>query len=766
MSKRLDQPRKAKESAAKPGRFTPAWWQVCVALALLFLSYSPALNGTFVWDDDAWTERLLPLFQSWDGLLRIWKNDPLLQQYYPLTATTFWIDWNLWGNWTLPYHVFNVLSHGVAAFLLGFILARLEVRGAWLAALIFAFHPVMVESVAWITERKNVLSLALTLGSLCAYGHYRYWWESPGYKPRPMLTYCLAVALFVAALLSKVTAYVLPPVMLLIPWWKHGRGHWRDWISAAPFFVIAAVVGSLVWWMEMYHVGAEGEEFRASIAERVVSAGRAFWFYPWKLLLPINLCFIYPDWREVGVQWHDWLWLAAAAIILVLAFRNWNRGLQLCLALYLIALFPVSGLLNVYGALFSPVWDHWAYVPGIAVLIPLAAWLVRWRLIAAAFVLALAALTLINSRQYSSREALWLATIDKNPRAWIALNNHGLALAMEGKLDEGIEFLKRAIAVRPVYPKAYNNLAGAYMRQKDYEAAVEASEIAATQDPTHAGIARMNIGGALFMLGRKEEALEQFYAAVYQWPTNAMFWSNLAQVQAAAGEAEKAQSSLAQAQNLKGRQETTNPTKVSADDHFEQSEVMMRNGQQREAVARLISVVDADSHHAKASNALADVYLQRNQPNKALRLLQTRLHDDPSDSLALFNLAVAQSQLGQFADSKRSYESVLKLAPKHAGALNNLAWLLSTCPDEAIRDGKRAQALAQAAIEEQPGALPVLKRTLAAALAEAGDYVGAKTVAEEALAAAGGNQALEASLKSMIDAFTAGQPIREKLPSP
>ena len=333
---------------------------------------------------------------------------------------------------------------------------------------------------------------------------------------------------------------------------------------------------------------------------------------------------------------------------------------------------------------------------------------------------------------------------------------------MEGKLDEGIEFLKRAIAVRPLYPKAYNNLAGAYMRQKKYDEAIEASETAATQDPVHAGIARMNIGGAYFMQGRKDEALEQFYAAVFQWHTNGMFWSNLAQIQAAAGEAEKAKSSLAQAQNLKNREETTNPTRISAEDHFTQSEVMMRNGQQREAVARLIAAVDVDPRHGRASNALADVYLQRNQPRKALRLLETRLRDDPNDSLAFFNLAVAQSQLGQFAESKHSYESVLKLAPEHAGALNNLAWLLSTCPDQTIRDGKKAQELAQAAIKAQPGALPVLKRTLAAAFAETGDYAKAKTTAEEALAAAGGNQALEASLKAMIDSFATGQPIRDK----
>ena len=136
-----------------------------LGLAALLVVYGPALNGGFVWDDDAWTSKLEPLFSTSGGLGRLWANDPLLQQYYPLTATTFWLDWHLWRDWTLPYHIENVLLHGLCAALLGVVLTRLKLPGAWLTAAVFAFHPVMVESVAWITERKNALSLALTLGS-------------------------------------------------------------------------------------------------------------------------------------------------------------------------------------------------------------------------------------------------------------------------------------------------------------------------------------------------------------------------------------------------------------------------------------------------------------------------------------------------------------------------------------------------------------------------------------------------------------------------
>ncbi len=141
-------------------------------VAATFAAYLPALNGGFVWDDASWTTNLYQLFQSATGLEWIWFHPAALQQYYPLTATTFWLDYQFWKFWTLPYHVENVLLHAAAALLFWRLLVRLKLPGAWLAAALFALHPVMVESAAWITERKNVLSLPFYLAALLAYLRY------------------------------------------------------------------------------------------------------------------------------------------------------------------------------------------------------------------------------------------------------------------------------------------------------------------------------------------------------------------------------------------------------------------------------------------------------------------------------------------------------------------------------------------------------------------------------------------------------------------
>jgi len=257
-----------------------------LGLAVL-VAYSPCLSGQFVWDDDSWTHNLQPLFGNLAGLLKMWTDCTALQQYYPLTGSTFWLDYQLWGFWTLPYHVENVLLHLLSAWLFWRVLRRLEVRGASLAAAVLALHPMMVESVAWVTERKNVLSLALFLGALISYLRFAGLGEgsapltgaAEGRKSR-WGYYFLALALYAAAYLAKATVYALPAVFLLLCWWKLGRLEWRrDILPTVPFFAVGISLGVLIAWLEWTHVGARGSEWAMSLPERLLIAGRAIWFY-------------------------------------------------------------------------------------------------------------------------------------------------------------------------------------------------------------------------------------------------------------------------------------------------------------------------------------------------------------------------------------------------------------------------------------------------------------------------------------------------------
>jgi hypothetical protein len=171
---------------APPPPGTGIRWVLLGLWGALWWAYSPALHGQPVWDDSAWLGDLKSLKADWSGLGRIWTDPTAMQQYYPTSGSSFWLDEQLWGSWHLPYHLENLLLHAVSVGLLWQLLTRLRVKGALIASAFFALHPMMVESVAWITERKNVLSMALMLGGLLVYvraAQKRGIWPATGESP-------------------------------------------------------------------------------------------------------------------------------------------------------------------------------------------------------------------------------------------------------------------------------------------------------------------------------------------------------------------------------------------------------------------------------------------------------------------------------------------------------------------------------------------------------------------------------------------------------
>src|SRR5438034_5985059 len=237
-----------------------------ILAAVTIFAYRPAWNGGFLWDDDVYITNN-ELLTAPDGLRRIWFSLDSPSQYFPLTYTSFKIERALWGLRPFGYHLTNLLLHVANALLLWRLLALLNVSGAWLAAGIFALHPVQVESVAWITERKNLLMgffFFLTLIAWVAFidERTRQRWRF----------YSLALVFCALALFSKATACTLPAALLLILWLQKKAINRERLIQIAPFVLMGLLMGLLVTWWERHHQGTQGAEFAIGLRERLLIA--------------------------------------------------------------------------------------------------------------------------------------------------------------------------------------------------------------------------------------------------------------------------------------------------------------------------------------------------------------------------------------------------------------------------------------------------------------------------------------------------------------
>ncbi len=285
-----------------------------LGLGATLAAYFPALSGSWLWDD-AGHVTAAPL-QSWTGLYRIWFEIGATQQYYPLLHSAFWIEHRIWGDTPVGYHLVNVLWHATSACLLVAILRRLAIPGAVLAALIFALHPVGVESVAWIAEQKNTLSTVFYLAAALAWLRFE--------DERRPGRYAAALLWFGAALLTKSVTATLPAALLVIAWWRRGRLSWRgEVLPLLPWLVLGAGAGIGTSWLETHQIGASGSDFALGTAGRCLLAGRVAWFYLGKLVWPAGLTFFYPRWSvDPGVAWQ---WLFPAATVAALAAAAWWR---------------------------------------------------------------------------------------------------------------------------------------------------------------------------------------------------------------------------------------------------------------------------------------------------------------------------------------------------------------------------------------------------------------------------------------------------------
>ncbi|MCR9244856.1 MAG: O-GlcNAc transferase [bacterium] len=490
---------------------------VLVLAALTLLAYWPAFGCDFIWDDDDYVTQN-PVLRTWGGIASIWFEPLSLPQYYPLVHTTFWLEYRLWGLDAAGYHTTNLLLHLLAGIALWRVLVRLAVPGALFGAALFVAHPIGVESVAWITERKNVLSLCCALFAANAWLRFRDAGSTKGLDRH----YWVATLLFLAALLAKTVAASTPAALLVIQWWRHGRLDRRDWLTLVPWIGAGLMFGLATAYLEVTHVRAGDQPWQLEGGERLLVAGRAPWFYLGALVWPAGLCFNYPRWDlDVSAfwQWVPPLGILAALVTAFLLRQRLGRGPLAVLLLFGGMLVPALGFFDVYPFRYSYVADHFQYHASAAMLAGLAAALAlatarlddRLRTgLAAVVLVTLAILASRHVRTFENLETCWQSTIACNPDSTLALTNLGglklnaddldgaerlfkrcLELDAEnheslanlgvievrrGNIENGCELLERSIASYPRQPIALTNLASVVLANDDPARAFELTE--------------------------------------------------------------------------------------------------------------------------------------------------------------------------------------------------------------------------------------------------------------------------------------------------
>ena len=516
-------------------------WRACAAGALVAMTavaYVPAVRGGFVWDDDQYVTGNKTL-QSARGLVSIWFEPGTTVQYYPLSFTTFWLERQVWGLNPAGYHLTNILLQGINAVLLWLVLRQLAVPGAWLAAALFAVHPVNVESVAWITERKNVLCGAFYLSAalaylrfagldragFCAAGRQAERKTGPAGRRR---WYIAVLVLFACSLLSKSIACTLPAALLLVLWWKRDRLGWRDVRPVIPLLVMGLTMAMITAWVEKTHVGAVGGEWGLSWVARCLVAGRVVCFYLGKLVWPNPIIFIYPRWHVDAAVWWQYLYpagLFAALVALWLARRRMGKGPLVAVLYFIGTLSPAMGFADVYYMQYSFVADHFQYLASIGIIalcvasgIQLVGRLGQGArrtnpVLAACLVVVLGALTWWQCHVYRDVETLWQDTIRKNPSAEIAHLNLGVLLADRGRFDEAIKHYAEALRLKKFNPEAHYNLAYALVGQGKIDEAVEEYTVALRLKPDFP-FANDNLGNVLLDQGKLDEAIGHYTEAL------------------------------------------------------------------------------------------------------------------------------------------------------------------------------------------------------------------------------------------------------------
>jgi tetratricopeptide (TPR) repeat protein len=620
-------------------------------LAIAVLVYLPAMQGGFLWDDYAFLKDNW-LIQAPDGLRRFWFTTQA-EDYFPLTSSTLWVEWRIWGDHVAGYHVTNVLLHAAAAVLVWRVLRRLGVPGAWLAGVLFAVHPAAVASAAWITERKNTLPMALYLLSLLAWlrfdslcSHHDDTTGTTNGTPHSALRtphYLLSLGLFLLALLAKTSVVMLPAVLLLCAWWRRGKIARKDVLRSLPFFALALALGLVTVWFQQHNVIRNDVVRPEGWGSRVATTGWIIGFYLLKALVPIGLCAAYPRWNVNAGSPIAYLPLALIVIGFALLWtrrKSWGRAPLFAMGYFALMLLPVLGIVSMSFMKFSFVADHLQYAALIGVIAFAAAVLARaaaaagWRGRAGTFavvglVVVLALLTWRRARLYADGELLWRDDIAKQPESWLAWNNLGDVFSRAGKQKEAVACFEQSLELNPVYPVAWHNL-----------------------------------GRLTALLGHRDEAIADYSRAIELKPDFASAYNGRGNVLYYAGE-----SGLA----LKDYDKALELMPYYADAYNNRGNLRVRQGHYADAIRDFDEAIRLNPDFAIAFTDRAGAYVQIEQYQQALRDADQAVALEPANADFLNNRGVVYEHLNELERALHDFDRAISLKPDLVNAYSSRA---------------------------------------------------------------------------------------------
>jgi tetratricopeptide (TPR) repeat protein len=706
------------------------WLIAIVIVALTFVAYWPAIqHGGFIWDDNELLTGNAAIKDN-AGLHTIWFTTKLVD-YIPLTSTSLWIEWRLWHMNPIGYHFTNVLLHAISAILLWRLLRRLRVRAALVAALLFAVHPVCVASVAWIAERKNTLSMMFYLMSILWFLRFD---DERGKVSGAKKWFVLSLGAFACALLSKGSVTVLPAVLLLIAWWRRDRVTRGDVVRTLPYFALSAACAVTTIFLQHRGIGLPHD----NLAVRLLGGARAFWFYVWKDIVPIDLTMVYPLWPVSLSHWQTYIPIAGIFVLIPFLWHfrfTWGKAALFALGYFIIALGPVLGLFNMAYFAISRVSDHLQYlaIPGIVALIAVGgAYLIEtkseraWRGVVTAVLTLLCVMTAVHSRTLAVPETLWADNVQKNPGSWRVRNSYGAALFKDGRIDDAIAQYKAGLAVDATAGDLHYNLANAYYKQQKREEAV-AEFLQALTNASEPFSAQNNLGIVLGELGRYKESIPHFREAIKGKPSWAEAYRNLgdallkteqnndaitafeqaAQLEPSDG---AAHNGLGAALEKKGDldsaiQQFELATKLNPNDsNARQNLALVLNkkgvasqtsGRVEDAIAQLQSAIELNPTNASLHNSLGAALDRAGRLDEALAQFDQAIKLDASNVIAHKNRGLVLSRKGRGTEAIAEFETALKLKPDDADLHNEIGNALGRAGrvDEALPHFEKAVQL-------------------------------------------------------------------------